>query len=322
MKVLVATPVMRGELYKFAWLSWYAMDWPGRLDYYQMIGGDNDPIAYNNIVNKYNDAREIVLNNGYDALMTVESDNIVPKDALKRLVAADADVTYGVYVWKHGFPYWNCYTTLNAELGLSMTMTPEEAKVNWGKVIDVAGVGNGCTLIQRQVLEALEFKWAPGEFGCCDWHLSVDCQRLGFTQRMDLGLVCGHIATDPVYRILWPDPNEKGLYRMQLLEKWTSLTKQDKWLTGKEISVEGDMKVKALIRFHLEAGRYANAGEVIGVSKETGERLIRRGVAEPYKEKKKEAPKVEIDEPDVPEEILEPGLHPKEPCDGCDKKRK
>ena len=33
MKVLVATPVMRGELYKRAWLSWYAMDCDEQIDF-------------------------------------------------------------------------------------------------------------------------------------------------------------------------------------------------------------------------------------------------------------------------------------------------
>ena len=96
MKVLVATPVMRGELYKRAWLSWYAMDCNEQIDFYQMVGGDKDPMAYNNVVGKYNDARRTMLAGDYDALMTVESDTIVPKDALKRLIAADADVAYGL----------------------------------------------------------------------------------------------------------------------------------------------------------------------------------------------------------------------------------
>ena len=92
------------------------------------------------------------------------------------------------------------------------------------------------------------------------------------------------------------------------------LPKDDKWLTGKEITVEGNMKVKVLHRFHVGAGEYANPGQVIGVEKEMGERLISKGIAEPYKKKKKKGPKVTVDEPEVPEEILEPGWKLK-PCD-------
>ena len=234
MRILVATPVMRGELYKRAWLSWYAMDWNGQVDYSQMIGGNDAEQPYDNIVRKYNDARQIALLGGYDALMTVEHDMIVPRDALKRLVGMDADVAYGVYVWRFGFPYWNAYTLLRADRGTPISIQSELALEKWGQVIDVEGVGNGCTLIRRHVLEAVEFKWSPGEFGCCDWHLALDCQRLGFVQKCDLGLVCGHIAVDPVHRILWPDPYATGMYRHELLADWEPLPRDDKWLTGKE----------------------------------------------------------------------------------------
>ena len=326
MKILVATPVVRGELYKRSWLSWYAMDWDGQLDYFQMIGGDKDPLAYNNVVGKYNDARRVMLCGDYDALLTIESDTIVPKDTLKRLIAADADVAYGLYTWRNGFPWWNCYTLLRVDRGVSISQAPEIAKEAWGKVIDVEGVGNGCTLIRRHVMEAVEFKWALGEFGCCDWHLALDCQRLGFTQKCDLGLVCGHIAIDPVYRILWPDAHADGLYRSELLETWESLPKDDKWLTGKEIrTVDGGIKVKVLRRFHRGNGVYASPDEVIGVTEEMGKRLVEKGIAVLYKEKKKRGPKVTIDEPEVPEEILEPGWTSKdedEDCPGCPEKKK
>ena len=326
MKVLVATPVMRGELYKRAWLSWYAMDWDGQIDYYQMIGGDHDPLPYDNVTRKYNDARRVLLAGDYDALMTIESDTVVPRDALKRLVAVGADVTYGLYAFRHGFPYWSAFTLVRADKGMPINHSPELAKEAWGKVIDVEGVGNGCTLIQRHVMEAVEFNWSLGEFGCCDWHLSLDCQRLGFTQKCDMGLICGHIATDPVYRIIWPDVNANGMYRTELLETWEPLPKDDKWLTGMEVIVGGNMKIEVLHRFHRGDGVYANPGEVIGVAEEMGKRLVKKGIAKPYKMKKPtKGPKVTINEPEVPEEILEPGWTPKvedEDCPGCPEKKK
>jgi len=230
---------MRGELYKRAWLSWYAMDWDGRTDYFQMIGGDHDELPYDNILRKYSDARRAMLCGDYDALMTIESDMIVPRDALKRLVAMDTDVAYGLYVWRLGYPWWNAYTQLSAEKGMTLSVQPELAKKLWGQVIEVKGVGNGCTLIRRHVMEALEFKWSLGEFGCCDWHLAMDCQELGFIQKCDLGLICGHIAENPIHRIIWPDVNTKGLYRSQLLSDWEPLPKDDNWLTGVEIVAHG-----------------------------------------------------------------------------------
>ena len=324
MKVLVATPVMRGELFKRAWMSWYAMDWDGQVDYFQMLGGDDAPLPYDNVVGKYNDARTALLCGDYDALLTIESDTIVPKDTLTRLVAMDTDVAYGLYVWRHGFPWWTAYTIVEEAKGQSLSGIPEKAKELWGQVIETQGVGNGCTLITRQVMEAIEFKWSMGEFGCCDWHLSLDCQRLGFVQKHDLGLICGHIATDPLHRILWPDAEAEGLYRTEMLGAWNPLPKHedDKWLTGTNLAepaiegaivMDGTVKMEVLQRFHWKDGIYADPGQVISVSEKTAERLERRGMAKLVEEKRKRRKAKEGD--------LEPGLKLKEPCGGCDEKK-
>lgn len=337
MKVLVGTPVMRGQLMTRAWLSWYRLDWDGQLDYYQAIGGDYAIQPYDNIVRKYNQIKQVVLSNGYDALLTVESDMILPRDALTRLAKVDADVAYGVYVWKHGFPFWTCYIELSESYGKPISIDPERVKTSWGKVVESEGVGHGCTLIHRHVLEAIEFQWSPGEFGCCDWHMSVDCKKLGFTQKHDLGVVCGHISNDPVHRILWPDPNAKGLYRAQVLERWPDMKRaeqKEKWFTGIDISQladeEGRVKVKVLQRFHLKGGVYKNPGEVFDAEKSVAERLIRNGVAEPIKKPKRKRRKAKEDTPEVAEE-QESGWKPLaenarrveggNPCPPCDKKK-
>lgn len=286
MRVLVATPVVRGELYLRSWLSWYAMDYDGQVDYFQMVGGDDAGQPYDNIIRKYNEARAIVLGNGYDGLMTVESDTIVPKDALQRLEAVGADVAYGLYVWRNGFPYWNAYTQLSEEAGLPISVDKEAAKEAWGKVIETKGVGNGCTLIRRHVLEAIEFQWSPGEFGCCDWHLAVDCQALGFVQKHDMGLVCGHIAVNPVHRILWPDPDARGLYRADLLENWPDPEKpvDETQFTGLDHSRDplpgSVVRLKVRKHFHMGGGIYHSPGEEIEVDPEMAELLIRRRLVE------------------------------------------
>ena len=277
MKVLVATPVMRrtedeahgGGLYLRALLSWYRMDWHGQLDYFQMVGGDDAKRLYDNVVRKYNEAREMVLSNGYDALMTIESDTIVPEDALLKLAAVDADVAYGLYTWRNGFPYWNAYIELDEAHGLPISLTEEGRRDAWGKVIETKGVGNGCTLIHRHVLEELEFTWSEGEFGCCDWHLAVDCQKMGFKQAHDMSVVCGHIAVNPVHRILWPDPEAKGGYRMDLLENWPELEPDEKIderpLTGRDVGLpqaEDHIQVEFKKQVHMGGGVYRSPGEV------------------------------------------------------------
>lgn len=328
MKVLVATPVMRGRLMTRAWLSWYQMAWDGQLDFYQTIGGDYASTPYDNVVRKYNQIRDVVLADGYDGLMTVESDMIVPQDALQRLAAVDADVAYGLYVWRHGMPFWTAYVDLKADSGTPISVFPERAKEAWGQVIDVQGVGHGCTLIHRHVLEGLDFKWTPGEFGCCDWHMSLDCLKLGFTQKCDLGVVCGHIATDPVKKILWPDPDATGLYRADLLEDWPNMKPEEqkkKWYTGIDQTVKGDearVEVEILHRVHVGGGVYKSPGEVPPLSRDVAQRLIDRMLARPVKRTEDEEPAIKIEEQPIPlEERMAKAGWTRKPCRPCDKKK-
>jgi hypothetical protein len=82
------------------------------------------------------------------------------------------------------------------------------------QIIEIAGVGLGCTAIQRHVLETIPFT-RRGQ-ACNDWYFAVDCQYHDFVQRCDMGLVCGHMTTDPSPRILWPDISD--METMQRIE--------------------------------------------------------------------------------------------------------
>ena len=76
----------------------------------------------------------------------------------------------------------------------------------------MAGVGQGCTLIKRYVIETQPFRWRVGMI--TDWLMAVDAQYNGFTQLCDLSVICGHINGQTV---LYPDPNTDGLYRIDAL---------------------------------------------------------------------------------------------------------
>ncbi len=177
-------------------------------------------VAYGNICEKYNFAREVALREGYDALLTVEADMVIPPDTLTRLLAVDADVAYGLYCSRHNKYRWLAFTEITERHGLSLDEEPERARAAWGKVIETRGVGLGCTLIRRHVLEAIRFRWEGG-FLANDWYFSLDCIERGFVQKHDLGVVCGHITKRPSPRIIWPspEPNDLGrLYRVEFLE--------------------------------------------------------------------------------------------------------
>lgn len=223
MRVLVFVPVMRGRFYKVSLDSMLALE-PlepkGQVEYHFLIGGDTAKRhPFDNLTRKCQEARRLVLDAGYDALMSIETDVIVPPDALKSLVAVDTDVAYGLVVHGHGWPVWNAATKIDERMAVPISMFPEKAKEAWGKVVEVDGVGSSCILIHRRVLEKINFRreHTPEFIRSCDWYFAKDCKAEGFAQKCDTRVICGHIQTDLRPRILWPDIMCKGFYRSQVI---------------------------------------------------------------------------------------------------------
>jgi hypothetical protein len=213
--------------------------------------GDNpyfDNNGRHNIAHNYNKARDFVLNNNYDYLLTVESDMVIPSNALTKLLEADTDVAYGLYCFKNTST-WSAWTSLDMDGGRSIRKDPGYAKASWGKVIDVVGLGMGCTLIRRNVLEALPFRTDENHATVHnDWVFAWDLQQNGFKQKCDLSVVCGHISMTPLPRIIWPDPDEPRLYRNQ-------------FLTGIPVNEKGELTIDigALGEFDIKLGDLVKA---------------------------------------------------------------
>lgn len=171
--------------------------------------------SYANITANYKQARQIALELRVDALLCVEADVLVPEDALEHMSAMQADVMYGLYVWR-GQRLWSAYATVDESRGVSMSADPVRARASWGRIIDVEGVGLGCTLIRRDVLDCVDFRLPANnaEGTCCDWMFALDCKRLGTRQRAHLGVICGHLLHDPSGGSLWPDPSAEVLWRL------------------------------------------------------------------------------------------------------------
>lgn len=199
----------------------------GRLDtFFPWQGyGDGERDSRDIICDKYNDGRKRVLDGGYDAMLCIESDMIVPPDALVKLAATEADIAYAPYVFRRRPFDWSAYSVLrdDALMGWPLSNVPERARLDWGSVVDVDGVGLGCTLIRRHVLEAHPFvadgiKHADGTRSHCDWYASLAWMNAGYIQKCDLSIPCGHIsATNRRGKlspcVMWPDPHAPNMVR-------------------------------------------------------------------------------------------------------------
>lgn len=215
MRILIFCPMYSGKLAirRATVESIFALDWDHRCDV--VFGREDKQPAQQamdeNITQKYNDARTMAINGDYDAMLTVEADMVIPAITLQRLTRVSADVVYGLYVSRHS-KKWLVFDELTEAAGSYACDTEGFAKDAWGKVVESVGVGLGCTLIYKRAL--LDIPFRLDGFMSCDWYFSLDCIEQGFTQKHDLGVVCGHIDNN---EILYPslDP---GLVRYEPLE--------------------------------------------------------------------------------------------------------
>lgn len=140
--------------------------------------GDGD---LRNVTAQYQRARDIFLDGDWDALLTVEHDMVVSGNAAQKLWDDGAGVVYGVYLLRQGL-------MLNAR-SLDGTFYRDKPLAD---AAIVSGVGLGCTLIRRAVLEAVEFR-QDDTYGTCDVPFAEDCRAAGIAQIARFDVACGHI---------------------------------------------------------------------------------------------------------------------------------
>ena len=150
-----------------------------------------------NILTQYQRAWELALAGGYDALLTVEHDMVLPANALQRLYNTDAAVVYGVYMLRHGTKTLNAWQYVNnRSMGMSLSLYPAELnryrRRGWGRV---GGVGWGCTLIRREILTRISPRYTD-DTDAGDIRFSIDCLHAGIKMIARFDVPCLHIEPD------------------------------------------------------------------------------------------------------------------------------
>lgn len=158
---------------------------------------------------QYQHIRERVLSEAWDAVLLVEHDMQIPPDAMQKLWDTGAPVAYGVYLLRHGAYVLNAYEYIgNGAIGQSLTYHADALAAAWGQgVVRVSAIGFGCTLIRREVLEAIPFRaevdHAP------DMPFAQDCEAAGVVQVAHFGVICGH-WDDMAKKMIAPAQNDTG----------------------------------------------------------------------------------------------------------------
>lgn len=223
MKVLIVTPVLRDpsgktRMYRRSLASHFNIEWTGQLDHLLLNGGDNYFNPAQTVTGKYEAGRAALLAGDYTHMLTLEYDMIAPPDTLKRLMEVDADIAYGLYVMRHpnpeGVNRWSAASVLNADTYIGLNEDEDAARRLFGTVFPVVGIGLGCTLIKREVLETLHFRHTRA-LKTCDWCFALDAAEYGFTQVCNSAVVCGHESLLPAPCVYQVDMNAEHLYRVE-----------------------------------------------------------------------------------------------------------
>jgi len=102
-------------------------------DRWEWVVDDDDPFPtpdHRNVLAKYQRARAKALAEGFDALVTVEHDMVLPVDALEKLAATEAPVVFGTYTLRHGSHVLNTWRYENRRnFGMSLSLYPHELRI-------------------------------------------------------------------------------------------------------------------------------------------------------------------------------------------------
>jgi hypothetical protein len=149
-----------------------------------------------NVLAQFQRGRQMVLDGGYAALWTVEHDMAVPPDALQKLWDTGAQVAYGVYVLRHGVAVINAWEWLgegSVNIGESLSLHPKQlAAARKQEIVQVGGVGFGCTLIRAETLRTVPFVGGGSGSEPPDMPFALACIRAGVKQLAHFGVLCGH----------------------------------------------------------------------------------------------------------------------------------
>ena len=143
-----------------------------------------------------NDLVEMALKKGCDYIWFIDTDMVIPPNALEELIGMNKDIASGVYFIKSP-----PYTPLIRDELDGKYLFRED--INFNEISECAGVGLGCCLINADVFKKLEFPWFKLDWvkwgGTTnqiseDLYFCKEARKKGFKIHVNTGVICGHIG--------------------------------------------------------------------------------------------------------------------------------
>lgn len=134
---------------------------------------------------------------GYDYLFSIDSDIVVPKDALVKMVGANKDIISGLYIQRiPGMHLLEIYE--DRPDGNGFQNIPFAKTQNAG-VMQISGCGMGCTLINSNVIRAMSYPHfvyksaiSHADTMSEDVYFCMKARQMGFTVWADTDIHCEH----------------------------------------------------------------------------------------------------------------------------------
>jgi hypothetical protein len=150
------------------------------------------PIGLSLVYTAREKAAQALIDDDYDALLFIDSDMVVPVDLVTRLVEANKNIVSAL-AFKRIPPYEPCIFKKCDHEGTAFWLDYPKG------LIKVEGVGMACTLIKREVFEAMEKPYffpmpVIGE----DLAFCIRAKEKGFEIYCDTTLVCGHCSMEVI----------------------------------------------------------------------------------------------------------------------------
>lgn len=204
MKILIAVPTFE-NIMPDTFKSIYDLDTSGLDCSFDFVRGYDCATARNNIVIR-------ALDGGYDYVLMVDNDVVLPKDALKNLLEEPKMICLGYYAHRNDDNIYNRVTSVCklGEFNYTWQYSAEEIlglRESGTYKQQIHGGGMGCALINVDLFRKLKYPWfdwvnyqEKGMMLSEDLYLCEQCKHHKVSIYMDTRVGCGHTLR----HIQWP----------------------------------------------------------------------------------------------------------------------
>lgn len=137
------------------------------------------------------------LDGGFDYVLMVDSDIVLPVHALEYLMEYPADIVFGIYSRKKKPEETEVFKP--GTFDFSDRFTVEELRTAGKARIAVKGAGFGCALVRTQIFNELQYPWfnflsyQDNTFLSEDLYFCMMAEQ-NYSMQVDTRVWCGHIA--------------------------------------------------------------------------------------------------------------------------------